>query len=162
MKRFHVHVAVNDLAQSVRFYSSLFGQAPSVEKPDYAKWMLEDPRVNFAISQRGVPAGVEHLGFQVESVDELNALTGQLRAADIGVQDEMAATCCYAESDKGWIHDPQGIAWEAFVTHGEATTYSAATAQDAACCTPQAKTVAVPVQIGKANRAAAEKACCGS
>jgi catechol 2,3-dioxygenase-like lactoylglutathione lyase family enzyme len=161
MKRFHVHVAVNELAQSVRFYSSLFGQAPSVEKPDYAKWMLEDPRVNFAISKRGAPAGVEHLGFQVDSIDELNALTTQARAANLSVHDEMAATCCYANSDKGWIHDPQGIAWEAFVTHGEATTYSGTSAQDNACCTPQA--VAVPAIISRAKpHATNEKACCGS
>ncbi|MFM2397855.1 MAG: hypothetical protein RL341_12 [Pseudomonadota bacterium] len=164
MKRFHVHVAVENLTKSVDFYSKLFGSEPSVQKDDYAKWMLEDPRINFAISQRGVPPGVEHLGFQLDSVDELNALTTQLRAAEVGVQDELAATCCYAKSDKGWVHDPQGIAWEAFVTHGQATTYSGAAASEAACCTPQA--VSVPVNIGRAQPVAQEipatsKACCG-
>jgi catechol-2,3-dioxygenase len=158
MKRFHVHVAVKDLTQSVQFYSSLFGQQPSVQKSDYAKWMLEDPRVNFAISQHGAAPGVEHLGFQLDSVDELNALANQLRDAQIGVQDEMATTCCYAQSDKGWIHDPQGIAWEAFVTHGQATTYGNPAATQSACCTPQA--VAVPAVITRNKPEAAKKECC--
>ncbi len=118
MKRFHVHVAVQDLAASIRFYSSVFGAEPSVAKPDYAKWMLEDPRINFAISQRGAPAGVNHLGIQVDSAEELSALREQVAAADIPAQDEKAANCCYAKSDKYWLQDPQGIAWETFHTLG--------------------------------------------
>jgi catechol 2,3-dioxygenase-like lactoylglutathione lyase family enzyme len=162
MKRFHVHVAVEDLAQSVRFYASLFGHPPTVQKSDYAKWMLEDPRVNFAISQHGAARGVEHLGFQVDSADELQALTQQLRTADIAVQDEHAATCCYAQSDKGWIHDPQGIAWEAFVTHGQCTTYGGTRASSAASCAPQAGAGRAVPQAPMAQAAqAAEKRCCG-
>lgn len=140
MKRFHVHIAVNDIAQSVGFYSTLFGQAPSVQKPDYAKWMLDDPRVNFAISAHGHAAGLDHLGFQVESSEELHAMTEHLQQAGVAVLDQGAATCCYAQSEKGWVHDPQGIAWESFVTTGEATTYGAdrAVQTDAACCAPTA------------------------
>lgn len=118
MKRFHVHVSVQDLGQSIRFYSSLFGVAPSVEKPDYAKWMLEDPRVNFAISQRGQAAGVNHLGFQVDSEQELAGLREQVAAAKIAALDQASAACCYARSAKYWIEDPQGIAWETFHTLG--------------------------------------------
>ncbi len=157
MKRFHVHVAVEDLSKSVTFYSSLFGAQPSVQKDDYAKWMIDEPRVNFAISQRGQTPGIDHLGFQMDSTEELNAMTAQLRAADVAVSDELASTCCYAKSDKGWIHDPQGIAWEAFVTHGASTTYGAADEPANACCTPQVATVALPVSIKPAQT----KSCCG-
>ena len=118
MKRFHVHVAVPDLAASIRFYSTLFGAEPSVTKDDYAKWMLDDPRVNFAISQRGAEVGVNHLGFQVDSGEELEALHDQLQAADRGVVSETGANCCYAKSDKYWVTDPAGIAWESFRTLG--------------------------------------------
>ncbi len=123
MKRFHVHVAVEDLAQSVRFYSTLFASEPSVIKPDYAKWMLEDPRVNFAISQRGAAPGVEHLGIQVEDTAELQDVFARLGRAERPVIEEEATTCCYARSDKRWIADPQGVAWETFFTHGESTVY---------------------------------------
>jgi catechol 2,3-dioxygenase-like lactoylglutathione lyase family enzyme len=117
MKRFHVHVAVPDLRQGIRFYSTMFGAEPSVVEPDYAKWMLEDPRVNFAISQRdGSRAGVNHLGFQVDSDSELGELHARLEAADATVVEERNATCCYARSDKYWIKDPAGIAWESFHT----------------------------------------------
>ena len=108
MKRFHVHVSVKDLSESVRFYSKLFGVPPAVEKPDYAKWMLEDPRINFAISQRGRSAGVNHLGFQVDSEDELKALRRQVAAADLSALDQREAACCYARSDKYWVEDPRG------------------------------------------------------
>lgn len=118
MKRFHVHVAVPDLAASVRFYATLFGAEPSVLKDDYAKWMLEDPRVNFAISQRGAGSGVNHLGFQVDSGEELEALHDQLAAADRNLVSESNASCCYAKSDKYWVTDPSGIAWESFHSLG--------------------------------------------
>ncbi len=123
MKRFHVHLSVNDIAQSVGFYSALFGHAPSVQKPDYAKWMLDDPRVNFAISAQGHAAGLDHLGFQVESAGDLHQMTDSLQQAGVSVTGQGAATCCYAQSEKGWVHDPQGIAWESFVTTGASTTY---------------------------------------
>lgn len=113
MKRLHVHVGVNDLDQSVRFYSTLFGAEPTVTKPDYAKWMLEDPRVNFAISSGNAHKGVEHLGIQVESGDELQEVYGRLKAADRPMLEEGATTCCYAKSEKSWIADPQGVVWEA-------------------------------------------------
>ena len=114
MKRFHVHVAVHDLEQSIRFYSTLFGAEPSVVKPDYAKWMLDDPRINFAISQRSSRAGVNHLGLQVDSDDELERLHARLRAAEAPVAEEKNVSCCYARSNKYWVTDPAGIAWESF------------------------------------------------
>jgi catechol 2,3-dioxygenase-like lactoylglutathione lyase family enzyme len=114
MKRFHVHVAVDDLAKSTRFYSAMFGAEPSVQKEDYAKWMLEDPRVNFAISSRSNTAGINHLGFQAETPDELEEIHSRLQAADMSVVAEEATACCYAKSDKYWVQDPSGIAWESF------------------------------------------------
>jgi catechol 2,3-dioxygenase-like lactoylglutathione lyase family enzyme len=123
MKRLHVHVSVDDLADSVRFYSTLFAAEPTVAKPGYAKWMLDDPRVNFAISTRGKEAGLDHLGIQVDSEDELHAVYDRLQQADRPVLEEGATTCCYAKSEKAWITDPQGIAWETFLTRGESTVY---------------------------------------
>jgi catechol 2,3-dioxygenase-like lactoylglutathione lyase family enzyme len=124
IKRLHVHVAVDDLATSVSFYSTLFGSEPTVIKPDYAKWLLDDPRVNFAISQTsGSRKGIEHLGVQVESADELAEVYGRLKAADRPVLDEGLATCCYAKSEKSWITDPDGVVWEAFLTTGGSTVY---------------------------------------
>ena len=123
MKRFHVHVAVSDLQQSIRFYSALFDAPPSVTKTDYAKWMLEDPRVNFAISARGAKRGVDHLGIQVEAEDELRDVYGRLKAAERPVLEQGEVTCCYARSEKSWISDPEGIAWETFLTRGESTVY---------------------------------------
>ena len=114
MKRFHVHVAVNDLSKSIAFYSAMFGEQPSVVKQDYAKWMLEDPRINFAISNRGQAAGVNHLGMQAENDAELEAIHANLQKADTIVLAEKDAHCCYARSDKYWVTDPQGIAWESF------------------------------------------------
>jgi len=142
MKRFHVHVSVDDLAGSIRFYTSIFGVGPAVEKSDYAKWMLEDPRINFAISNRGGKAGVNHLGLQVDSADELAALRAQVARADIAADDEPAAQCCYAVSDKYWIEDPQGVAWETFHTLGDIPVFGndatpRAEAAPAACCTPK-------------------------
>ncbi|MGJ0509591.1 MAG: ArsI/CadI family heavy metal resistance metalloenzyme [Methylocystis sp.] len=123
MKRLHVHVSVDDLAGSVRFYSALFGAEPTVAKPDYAKWMLDDPRVNFAISARGGKTGVDHLGIQVETPEELKEVYGRLQEAERPVLEEGATTCCYAESEKAWISDPQGLLWESFLTTGESTIY---------------------------------------
>jgi len=123
MKRLHLHVSVPDLAQSIQFYETLFGAAPSVVKDDYAKWMLDDPRVNFAISAHDRPAGVDHVGIQVDSAGELAELAGRLKAAGAQTFDEAAATCCYARSDKSWVADPAGVRWETFYTFGEATTY---------------------------------------
>ena len=137
MKRFHVHVNVADLDTSIGFYSTLFGAAPSVRKPDYAKWMLDDPRVNFAISQRERAAGVDHLGLQAEDRAELEEIGARLIAADKVALAEQGTTCCYAHSDKFWAEDPQGVRWETFHTFGEATTYSAPDAhapETAACC----------------------------
>src|ERR1700751_3267978 len=123
MKRFHVHVAVDELKQSIGFYSVLFAAEPSVIKTDYAKWTLDDPRVNFAISTRGRQPGLDHLGIQVESADELQEVYSRLREAGGGILEEAQTTCCYAKSEKSWTDDPAGISWEAFHTTGEATHY---------------------------------------
>jgi catechol 2,3-dioxygenase-like lactoylglutathione lyase family enzyme len=123
MKRLHVHVSVQDLDTSVRFYSKLFAAEPAVRKEDYAKWMLEDPRVNFAISQRGGKPGVQHLGIQVEDRTELAEVHARLRRADGPMIEEGTTTCCYAHSEKSWIDDPQGVQWETFLTTGESTEY---------------------------------------
>jgi catechol 2,3-dioxygenase-like lactoylglutathione lyase family enzyme len=151
MKRFHVHVNVKDIDASVRFYSNLFAIAPSVLKPDYAKWMLDDPRVNFAISRRERAIGVDHLGMQAETADELSEIGQRLAAADAIALAEAGTTCCYAHSDKYWAEDPQGLRWETFHTHGAATTYFEPGA-DAACGIPQAQ---------PADAASAAKTCCG-
>lgn len=141
MKRFHVHVNVDQLDNSIHFYTTLFGAAPSVLKPDYAKWMLDDPRINFAISQRGRTAGLDHLGLQTEDDTELAAIGARLQAADAVALAEKGTTCCYARSDKFWAEDPQGIRWESFRTHGEATSYTHAPNESgASCCGPTATT----------------------
>jgi hypothetical protein len=114
MKCFHVHISVNNLAENIGFYSALFGSGPNVTKPDYAKWMLDDPRINFAISERGAKTGLDHLGIQVESDDELEALNQQFIQAALPVEEQKAAACCYSKSNKYWALDPQGIAWETF------------------------------------------------
>lgn len=123
MKRLHVSVAVGDVAQSVKFYSSLFGAEPTVAKPDYAKWMLDDPRVNFSIVPGGAKTGVHHLGIQAESGEELETVLERFASADTATVAQPSATCCYAKSDKGWAQDPQGIKWEAFHTYGENATF---------------------------------------
>jgi catechol 2,3-dioxygenase-like lactoylglutathione lyase family enzyme len=138
MKRMHVHVAVADLARSISFYSTLFGEQPTVLKSDYAKWMLDDPRVNFAISDRARSAGVDHLGIQVESSEELAELAGRLKAAGEVTRDQTATTCCYANGDKAWVNDPSGLRWETFHTFGEAVVFGedepAAVPPKTACC----------------------------
>jgi catechol 2,3-dioxygenase-like lactoylglutathione lyase family enzyme len=149
MKRMHLHVSVPDLARSVRFYATLFGAEPTVVERDYAKWMLDDPKVNFAISQRGGDAGVDHVGIQVESAAELADLAQRLKAAGETTFDQTATTCCYARSDKSWVRDPAGVRWETFFTFGQATTYGEdeAAAQDeapAAACCAAAPAVAAP------------------
>jgi hypothetical protein len=143
MKRFHVHVGVHDLQQSVRFYSALFASEPTVLKSDYAKWQLEDPKVNFAISTRPGEAGVDHLGIQAENGEELEQLGSRLAQADVSVLPQKGAACCYAKSDKYWTIDPQGVAWESFHTLSSAPVYGEdrAKAPDAtkgACCVPAA------------------------
>jgi catechol 2,3-dioxygenase-like lactoylglutathione lyase family enzyme len=146
MNRLHVHVGVDDIDRSITFYSGLFGAEPSVVRPDYAKWMLDDPRVNFAISHKqGASKGIEHLGIQVENAVELSQVYGRLKAAGGLAFEEGATICCYAKSEKSWIADPDGVVWEAFLTNGEATVYgdnpdlatlASAAAADAACCAP--------------------------
>jgi hypothetical protein len=150
MKRLHVHVHVDDLGQSIRFYSILFAAEPSVVKEDYAKWMIDDPRVNFAISTHaGNGAGISHLGIQAEDEAELAEVYDRLTHAERPTVEEKGATCCYARSDKQWIADPQGVPWETFFTYGEATVYgqrslarlSEATEQtccEPTCCEPEA------------------------
>jgi catechol 2,3-dioxygenase-like lactoylglutathione lyase family enzyme len=147
MKRFHLHVGVTDIDKSVAFYSSLFGAEPSVVKADYAKWMLDDPRINFAISMReDASKGIEHVGLQVEDKAELEKVYGRLKAADRPGLEEGATTCCYAQSEKSWIADPDGVVWEAFLTEGASTTYggspdfrqlASANAASSACCAPK-------------------------
>jgi catechol 2,3-dioxygenase-like lactoylglutathione lyase family enzyme len=147
MKRLHVHVGVDDLDRSIQFYSTLFAVEPTVVKEDYAKWMLDDPRVNFAISAGQHAAnGIQHLGVQVESHEELSEVYGRLKAADRPVLEEGNTTCCYAKSEKSWIADPDGVVWEAFLTNGEATVYgdgpALGTLSDSLgedrCCLPKA------------------------
>lgn len=140
MKRLHIHVSVEDVADSIRFYSTLFAMEPTVRKSDYAKWLLEDPRVNFAISKRGGKPGIRHLGIQVEDRAELAEVYSRLERAAAPVLEEGATTCCYAKSEKSWIEDPQGIQWETFLTTGEATDYGSDPVSAPAakpCCAPR-------------------------
>jgi len=145
MKRFHAHVRVKDLGSSVRFYSTLFGTEPAVLKSDYAKWMLEDPRINFAITAGSSATGLDHLGLQVESDEDLATIAQRLEAAGRSVAKQENATCCYARGNKGWVSDPNGISWETFHTFGESTVYGndraprptpAQEPTEEACCTP--------------------------
>jgi hypothetical protein len=148
MKRFHVHVHVDDLAKNIAFYNAMFDQQPFRTEADYAKWMLTDPPVNFAISTRGSATGIDHLGIQVESQEELAALRGNAAKADMALLDEGEVSCCYARSDKYWVTDPQGLAWEQFHTLESIPVFSQKpTASSAACC-------------ATASAAAPAKACC--
>ncbi len=156
MKRFHVHAHVEDLDKSIAFYSKLFGAAPTRVEHDYAKWMLEDPRINFAISTRGAKVGIDHLGIQTDSEEELQQLKAQATAADMALFDEGQTTCCYARSDKYWVTDPQGIAWEQFRTLGDIPTFSETqnASATAACCPPAAprgKPVGIPVKASSSS-----------
>jgi len=157
MKRFHVHVAVEDLAASIRFYSTLFGTEPAVLKDDYAKWMLDDPRVNFAISNRGGRPGVDHLGLQTDSDAELEQLNAQLQQADMATKAEKETACCYARSNKVWVTDPTGIAWETFHTLGSVPTFNEAPIEEAAaaCCAPQPRVAKLEVGATRSS------SCCG-
>lgn len=140
MKRLHINLAVSDLNQSIQFYSALFAAEPAVIKQDYAKWMLDDPRVNFAITTRGERKGIDHLGIQAETPDELHEVFGRLKTAGRPVLEQGETTCCYARSEKSWVHDPDGIAWETFLTTGESPVYGedvdTATVAAPACCSP--------------------------
>jgi len=162
VNRFHVHLNVVDLEGSIRFYTELFAAPPTVRKDDYAKWMLEDPRVNFAISNTGRAPGVDHLGLQVDSGAELATLGKRLQAAGGTVVPEEATICCYAQSDKNWTEDPQGTRWETFHTFGEATHYyaaDAACATDGAACTPKAAEMKPKLDKGIACCAPASGCC---
>ena len=153
MKRFHVHAHVEDLRASIAFYSKLFAAEPARVETDYAKWMIEDPRINFAISTRGGKPGVDHLGFQTDTEEELTELKARAQAADMALLDEGETTCCYARSEKHWVTDPQGIPWEHFHTLGSIPTFSQAAPEPATqakdCCGtsgPRGKPVAIPVK----------------
>lgn len=141
MKRLHIHLGVKNIDDSVRFYSALFGADPVKHKPDYAKWMLDDPHVNFAISTRAGKTGVDHMGIQVDNVDELNAIRAQMSDANISTHSDGETTCCYAKSEKSWVEDPNGMAWEAYHTMEDAQIFSAADIQSesGACCAPTTK-----------------------
>ncbi|MGA8610630.1 MAG: ArsI/CadI family heavy metal resistance metalloenzyme [Xanthobacteraceae bacterium] len=146
MKRMHVHVSVDDLQRSIAFYSVLFAAEPSVVKTDYAKWMLDDPRVNFAISARGRQPGLDHLGIQAENGDELKEIYARLHKAGGKVVEQGQTTCCYAQSEKSWLDDPAGISWETFLATGESTDYGdgsgervARVAHEKSCCAPAPK-----------------------
>jgi len=163
MKRFHMNISVEDITEAVRFYSALFNAEPTVRQDDYAKWMLDDPRINFAISQRGYPIGVNHVGIQVESAEDLDAMRAQLARADRALIEQSGAACCYATSDKYWITDPTGLAWETFHTLDAIPIYGAdseiAPKAEGACC--------VPLKVADAREAGCEPAvgstqvCCG-
>jgi catechol 2,3-dioxygenase-like lactoylglutathione lyase family enzyme len=156
MKRFHAHVHVDDLAKNIAFYSKLFAAEPTRVEADYAKWMLDDPRINFAISTRGAKPGLDHFGFQVDDSAELAALKARAESADMALLDEGATTCCYARSEKHWVTDPQGIAWEHFHTLGNIPVFNEAAAPvvPGGCCTPTAAPAAAPAVAGTAS-------CCG-
>ena len=166
MKRLHVHVSVEDLAQSIRFYSTLFAAQPTVVKDDYAKWMLDDPRVNFAISRLpGRVSGISHLGIQAEDENELVEVYERLTRAERPIVEAKNTTCCYARSDKQWIADPQGVPWETFLTHGEATVYGEGSlaklremTDRAVCCEP---TFAAAAPATAGADACCAPSCCG-
>jgi catechol 2,3-dioxygenase-like lactoylglutathione lyase family enzyme len=181
MTRFHVHLNVADLATSLRFYTGLFGSEPSIVRGDYAKWMLDDPRINFAISSLGRTPGVDHVGFQVDSAEGLAEIGRRLDAAEASVLPEAGAVCCYARSDKLWTEDPSGLRWESFHTTGEATTYYGADDGESACdigaaCAPGKAHAPESIEVASApiaavaaaasanpapSSAAAKAACCG-
>ncbi len=165
MKRFHVHVHVDDLPRNLAFYSALFGAAPARTEADYAKWMLEDPPLNFAISTRGGGAlGVNHMGFQTDTLEELSAMKSRAEAADGAFLDEGATTCCYARSEKHWVTDPQGLAWEQFHTLGDIPVFSQATGAapaGSACCPTPAPAAKAPSACCPAPAPGTLSSCCG-
>jgi hypothetical protein len=149
MKRLHIHVSVNDLSESIRFYTAMFGNtAPAVLKNDYCKWMLQDPPLNFAISQRGAPPGIDHVGIQVDSSEELAEMNQRFAAADVPVEHQIGTTCCYSKSDKAWTVDPQGVAWETFRTLEQAPLFGrshvrAGRDATATCCSPASSKISL-------------------
>ena len=153
MKRLHVHVAVTDIPSSIPFYAKMFGCGPTILKGDYAKWQLEDPKVNFAISARGAPMGINHLGIQVENNIELEEMKMRLDTIDEGVIEEMGTACCYAKSDKYWVNDPAGSPWETFHTLDTIPVFNTAQSRDDACCVPPTLTAVSVASITK-------KSCC--
>lgn len=157
MKRMHIHVGVDDLDRGIRFYSALFGAEPVKIRPDYAKWMLDDPGINFAISTRAASGGVDHLGLQADGESELDELRERLARAGMAVFDEGETVCCYARSDKTWVQDPAGIPWEVYRTMAEAEVYAEAeqAAGEQACCTPETRG-----QPGCCEPAGDAGACC--
>ena len=155
MKRFHIHIGVDDLEQSIEFYSVLLGSEPTKLRDDYAKWQLDDPKVNFAISTRVEKKGLDHLGIQVDEDGELDGLREQMRGANISVFDEGAVVCCYSHSDKTWVEDPAGIAWETYKTMADAKVYSAKLSDaDVVCCDDQ------PNGTTRENESVAIANCC--
>jgi len=178
MNRMHIHVGVEDLNQSIKFYSALFGTEPAKVKEDYAKWMVEDPRINFAISTRSGKKGLNHLGLQVDESSELAAIRTRLKNADMSLFDEGETVCCYAKSEKSWVEDPAGIAWEAYQTMADAQLFSQSEAAETevestsleqsggACCAPAAKTSAPKAEASccapalKTSAPKAETSCC--
>ncbi len=155
MKRFHIHVGVKSIEDSIPFYSTLFGKSPTKIKKDYAKWMLDDPKINFAISTRSKSLGVDHLGIQVDEAAALTQLTDNFKKADLGVYNQGTTTCCYAKSEKAWVKDPAGIAWETYHSMSDAETYHDSTSNDSSspssCCTPATESQ---------NNPPAKKHCC--
>lgn len=142
MKRMHLHVSVDDLNKSINFYNTMFGMEPTVVKSDYAKWMLDDPLVNFAISQRGAKVGLDHVGIQVDNEDALSEMKARFDSAELSVLTQEGTTCCYAKSDKHWVQDPSGIAWETYHTLDSAPTFNDVHSQsDSACCAPSTEQV---------------------
>jgi catechol-2,3-dioxygenase len=159
MKRMHIHVGVKNLDESVRFYSALFGAEPAKLKHDYAKWMMADPHVNFAISTRSGKIGLDHMGLQVDDAGELNALRDHMSAANISTHSDGETTCCYAKSEKSWVEDPDGNAWEAYHTMDDAQLYMGGdTATEAACRTPETPQ---GVCCAPKHDVAASASCCG-
>jgi extradiol dioxygenase family protein len=162
MKRFHIHMHVQNLSEQIKFYSAMFNQAPAREEADYAKWMLQDPPLNFAISTRGDKPGVDHMGIQVDTDEELQTLKTQAKAADMALLDEGETSCCYAQSDKYWLTDPDGNAWEQFRTLGNIPVYGEHAAAKpgvagACCAQPAMQTVAISTSIPVKTKAGA---CC--
>lgn len=160
MKRMHLHIAVTDLTQSIEFYNTVFGTEPSVKKDDYAKWLLDDPAVNFAISSRGAKTGIDHIGIQAESAEELAELKSRMESAELAMVSQEGTTCCYAQSDKHWVQDPTGIAWETYHTLGSSPTFNDETsaASDSACCAPAVQTVQIISKPSKKSES--NQGCC--
>lgn len=160
MNRFHVHLGVPDLEQSIRFYTAMFGAEPTVREADYAKWLLDDPAVNLAISARGATPGVNHLGLQVGSDEELQQLRERARAADLSVVEEDGAACCYAKSDKHWITDPAGVAWETFHSLGSIPVFGEVPANQTTDAGTPSESVCCPTPPAAAEAGETRSGCC--